>query len=320
MNIFIIKADLEDADSLAAIQKQAFERLYLVYHDEANPYLRGSDEMKRRIESDTWDAYKILVDNNLCGGIAVIDKGNDEYYLSRLYILPELQGKGIGRKAIELCEKKYPAAKKWVLDFPADQIANKKCYEYSGYFDTGLRNVKSDKLTLAVYEKIINGISEIRQTQLDQALEVVQKSFATVAEEFGLTKQNSPNHTSFIAAEKLQNNFNWGWHMFGLYDSGLLVGYVSLSKEDEMSFELHNLAVLPEYRNKGYGKQLLDFCKEFVRKLGGSKITIGIIEEHTVLKNWYITNGFIHTGTKKFNHLPFVAGYMEWEDDICLVQ
>ena len=39
----------------------------------------------------------------------------------------------------------------------------------------------------------------------------------------------------------------------------------------------------------------------------------GIIEESEVLKNWYIANGFVHTGTKKFDHLPFTSGYLEWE-------
>lgn len=36
-------------------------------------------------------------------------------------------------------------------------------------------------------------------------------------------------------------------------------------------------------------------------------------EENTILKTWYAANGFVHTGTKKFKHLPFTTGYMEWE-------
>jgi hypothetical protein len=42
---------------------------------------------------------------------------------------------------------------------------------------------------------------------------------------------------------------------------------------------------------------------------------IGIIEESTILKNWYIENGFIHTGTKRYEHLPFTSGYLEWIGD-----
>jgi hypothetical protein len=38
----------------------------------------------------------------------------------------------------------------------------------------------------------------------------------------------------------------------------------------------------------------------------------GIVEDDTVLKNWYTANGFTHTGTKRFGHLPFTVGFMEW--------
>ena len=75
---------------------------------------------------------------------------------------------------------------------------------------------------------------------------------------------------------------------------------------------MNDVAILSEYRHFGYGKALLDFCKDKIKELGGSKITIGIVEENTVLKDWYAANEFIHTGTKQFEHLPFTVGYMEW--------
>ena len=146
------------------------------------------------------------------------------------------------------------------------------------------------------------------------AAEVIRASFATVAVDLGLTEQNCPKYVGFVTtAERLQTQCDWGWWIFGLFDSGQLVGYVSISKQDTGSYEMHNLAVLPKYRHKGYGKQLLDFCIKKIRELGGRKIDISIVEENTVLKDWYIGYGFIHTGTKKFEHLPFTSGYMELE-------
>ena len=62
-------------------------------------------------------------------------------------------------------------------------------------------------------------------------------------------------------------------------------------------------------------KFILDYAKKQVMALGGEKIKIGIIEESSVLKNWYNQNGFIHIGTKKFSHLPFTSGYLEWVND-----
>ena len=57
---------------------------------------------------------------------------------------------------------------------------------------------------------------------------------------------------------------------------------------------------------------MLNFAKETVKNLGGNTFKIGIIEESTVLKEWYITNGFVHIGTKKYDHLPFTSGYLEY--------
>ena len=103
--------------------------------------------------------------------------------------------------------------------------------------------------------------------------------------------------------------------MYGLYAGKKIIGYMSLSKQDDNTYELHNLAILPEYRHNGFGKQMLDFAKETVKSLGGIKIKIGIIEESTILKNWYIANGFESVGTKKFDHLPFTSGYLEWKGE-----
>jgi len=156
-------------------------------------------------------------------------------------------------------------------------------------------------------------IRQIDCSGLIPAAEVVRASFATVAAEFGLTKDNFPTYTGFVTtAERLQEHLSRGWLMFGYYADGRLAGYVSLSRETEAAYELHNLAVLPEYRHLGYGGRLLDFCKEKVKELGGSKIVIGITEENTVLKNWYSRHGFIHTGARKFEHMPVTAGFMEF--------
>lgn len=80
------------------------------------------------------------------------------------------------------------------------------------------------------------------------------------------------------------------------------------------SVELNNLAVLPEYRHLGIGKELVDYAITYAKNiLGANKIKIGIVEENTILKEWYEKIGFVHTGTKKFEHLPFTVGFMEIE-------
>ena len=154
-------------------------------------------------------------------------------------------------------------------------------------------------------------IKQIQHSELDTCLSVIRNSFADVAQEFNLTLDNCPNHTSFITMDILEYHWNNGFLMYGLYIDDEIIGYVSLEDKGDTVFELRNLSVLPKYRNKGYGEQLLDFCKTKVKELKGSKISIGIIEENIKLKNWYLKIGFVHTGTKRFDHLPFTVGYME---------
>jgi len=142
---------------------------------------------------------------------------------------------------------------------------------------------------------------------------MVCSSFLVIGIYFNICKGMVLNHTSFITNEKLAAKIKDGYYPFGYFAGSKLVGFVSLCDTDGGVYELSNLAVLPEYRHCGYGKALLDFCKDKVKALGGGKITVGIIEEGAVLKNWYAANGFIHTGVKRYEHLPFTVGYMDWE-------
>jgi ribosomal protein S18 acetylase RimI-like enzyme len=175
------------------------------------------------------------------------------------------------------------------------------------------RIVYEDEWQVAVYSDNAPGrISLLSVEHLPMYAEVIRQSFTTVAENFKLTKENCPTHTSFITNERLKDKIKDGYYSFGYFANGKLVGFVSLTDMGGGVYELNNLAILPEVRHFGYGKALLDYCKEKVKELGGTKITIGIIEEHTILKEWYGVNGFVHTGTKGFTHLPFTAGYMEW--------
>ena len=158
MNVEIIPATIDDADALTAIQQQAFKRLYDIYHDEGSPYSRGSDEIAVWFSRPNWYVYKILADGVLCGSVSFCERHgmSGEYYLARIYILPDLQGKGIASTAILLCEATVANANRWTLDFPVNEIANRRCYEKAGYTDTGERREQSGgAITLAYMEKHI---------------------------------------------------------------------------------------------------------------------------------------------------------------------
>ena len=149
--------------------------------------------------------------------------------------------------------------------------------------------------------------------QLNICIDIIRNSFATVAEEFSLTENNCPSHTAFMKFDKLEKQFNDGSPMFIFCQDDVPVGYFSLAKCSDEEWELNNLAVLPEYRHLGIGKAMVDYAVAIVKNYGGTKISIGIIEENSTLKNWYLKLGFNHISTRKFEHLPFTVGFMELE-------
>ena len=153
-------------------------------------------------------------------------------------------------------------------------------------------------------------IREAEESELDLCAAVIRDSFATVAAEFGLTRENCPGNGAFMETGRLRAQREQGRRQYALTSSGVIIGFAELEEKPGRVYELQKLAVLPQYRHCGYGKMLLDFAKRQAASWGGSKITIGIIEKNTRLKNWYARNGFVHTGTQLFDFLPFVVGYM----------
>jgi ribosomal protein S18 acetylase RimI-like enzyme len=155
-------------------------------------------------------------------------------------------------------------------------------------------------------------IKQLQPVDFPLAVEVIRSSFATVAEEFELTEQNCPMYTSYsTTVERLERRYKMGMLIYGLYIGDLLIGSVTISENDKQGCEVLNLAVLPKYRHKGYGKQLLYFCIDKAKEMKCNKIWFSFNADNTLLKNWYIENGFVLTELKRLDVFPFIIGYME---------
>ncbi len=154
-------------------------------------------------------------------------------------------------------------------------------------------------------------IREVKEHELEECAAVIREGFLTVAKEFGITKENVPTNGAFIQVERLIEERAKGNIMYAVVYGDKIIGYMHLERNTPELYFLQKLVVLPSYRHMGIGRKLIDFAKEKVSEWQGNKISIGIIEENTVLKNWYLSCGFEPTGTKKFEHLPFTVGFME---------
>ena len=153
-----------DVDTLFQLQKAAFTPIYEQYHDAGNPCLRGVEDISRRLEFPFFKYYTILDDENIVGGVLYRSQGRTpfvdnlnagEYYLVRIYIDPDHQCRGIGKKAILLCEKELCDATKFYVDFPRELEKNRRCYEGAGFHSSGEELEVEPGLVLAAYEKTV---------------------------------------------------------------------------------------------------------------------------------------------------------------------
>jgi len=150
-----------------------------------------------------------------------------------------------------------------------------------------------------------------KKTELNDLLFVIQVSFLTVAKELNLTKENTPTNPAFITIEKLLESIEKNVDFFIACENNKICGCVGIQQGKEKDeYYIERLAVLPEYRHKQYGKKLLDKAIEEIKKKKGKYISIGIIDENTQLKNWYLDYGFIEKGSRHFDHLPFTVCFM----------
>ena len=156
-------------------------------------------------------------------------------------------------------------------------------------------------------------IREAKREDIPFCVNLIRSSFMTVADEFGFTEESAPRFTAFAISEvKLY------WHMDEEHrpmivaeKDGVLCGYYSLLIQENGACELNNLAVLPQYRHSGIGRQLLEHSFALAKRMGCRTVNIGIVEENTVLRKWYEQNGAVHIGTKKFDFFPFTCGYLK---------
>ncbi len=156
-------------------------------------------------------------------------------------------------------------------------------------------------------------IKQIEKDNIKECVEVISKSFMTVANDFNFTIDNAPRFTAFATTEE-----RLMWHleeekrlMFAYIENHKIVGYYSLLIKNENECELSNLCVLEEFRHKKIGEKLLEHACEQGRAQGCIQMNIDIVEENVKLRKWYERHGAEHIGTKKFDFFPFTCGYMK---------
>ncbi len=146
MKIEYVEAQKKDALLLINLYNSSFYDDYIRY-GECPAYGRTEEQMQQSIEKVP---KEIIIYNELpVGVISVQDKGNGEYYLGCLCVIPEYQGKSIGMQAFKHIIDSRPDWRKISLITPADKSENVRFYTQKCGFDIG-------KITLDGNVEVIN--------------------------------------------------------------------------------------------------------------------------------------------------------------------
>ncbi len=148
MRLDFRRANIEDIPIAIKLQNEAFYQDFLRY---------GSCPSYNRPESDMRDIitnhhdFLILADDIPVGNMIIKLREGNECHLNSLSILPEYQGKGIGKAAMAFIETAFPDSVLFTLDTPADKQSNVAFYVSCGYSIVG--HVEFDEMKLVLLER-----------------------------------------------------------------------------------------------------------------------------------------------------------------------
>ena len=137
IKVHVAQAIEEDAEGLVEICKRAFETDVEV----GAPSLGGPPGYDSALAQvrlmGFMDYYKVLLEDQLVGGVIVGYCGERHRVLERIFVDPEYHKRGVGSRAMELTMGLYPRVKLWTLGTPEWNVRTKRFYEKLGFVQVG---------------------------------------------------------------------------------------------------------------------------------------------------------------------------------------
>ncbi|UCD39222.1 MAG: ribosomal protein S18-alanine N-acetyltransferase [Fidelibacterota bacterium] len=92
-------------------------------------------------------------------------------------------------------------------------------------------------------------------------------------------------------------------------DEGLVVGFLTgMMGVDE--FLLHNVAVHPDFRDRGIGRKLIEAAEELCLENEFQRILLEVREDNEIARHLYLSMGFEAVGTRKDYYGPGQNAYL----------
>jgi len=135
----IRRAGADDCEALADTSKRAFDADVAVGAPaRGGPPGYDSTRWHRDMLRKAY-VFAISHDRVVVGGAIVFLRSASVAYLGRIWLVPEVQGNGLGHQAMESLETLFPKATRWQLETPMWNLRNQHFYTSCGYRRVGAR-------------------------------------------------------------------------------------------------------------------------------------------------------------------------------------
>lgn len=131
--LILERAIKNDAPKLTEIQKASFDDESKHFNNEICGPL-GYDSVSWQEEMmQNCEYFKMLYNGEIIGGAMIFIECNQVYNLGRIFIDPNYQNQGIGKKVMNEIEGSFPDSIKWWLDTPSWSVKNHHFYTKCGF-------------------------------------------------------------------------------------------------------------------------------------------------------------------------------------------
>lgn len=129
--LIIDQACPEDITYIAKVSESVFSK-------DINSAPDGFDDPEWYFNiSDSGYIYKIIFNGELAGAFVAFRTGHLNFQLERIFILPEFQNLGLGKKAVDYALKRFPEAKVWYTDVKPSWDKYSLFLTGCGFFESG---------------------------------------------------------------------------------------------------------------------------------------------------------------------------------------
>ena len=155
-------------------------------------------------------------------------------------------------------------------------------------------------------------LSQISANETEIVSEIVRQSFKKQAELLELSEETYPNYVAFEKPQAVAKAMQNGELIYILKEKKKPVGTIRF-KVEKIFFKgsISRLAVLPEHRKQGYGKMLMDFAENELKKQGVHQVETSIVKRFEGLQAFYQSLGYSVTKDSTYPSLPFEVRHME---------